>query len=133
MRLHKNETIQSYTFLIIFLLLIEISFRLISGLKIDGIVLTRIILANSILSLVISYLTSFLKQKKVYIINLIVILIFSIYAWLQLGFNSYIGVYMSFNTTSQLGAVKSYIMEFLSAMKPIYHLVFIPFLFSSGI
>ena len=56
----------------------------------------------------------------------IIFIILAIYAFLQMGFNNFIGVYMSVNTSSQLGAVVDYVREFLASFLPIYYLVFLP-------
>ena len=36
----------------------------------------------------------------------------TVYGIAQVGFYNYLGVYMSFGTTSQVGAVKDYIMDY---------------------
>ena len=43
-------------------------------------------------------------------------------------FLNFLGVYMSFNTVSQAGAVKDYIMDFLKSCKPIFLTLFLPFI-----
>ena len=50
----------------------------------------------------------------------------SIYALAQLGFIAYFGIYMSTNTGGQLGAVKSYIVDFIKSLKPVYYTILIP-------
>lgn len=88
----------------------------------------RISLGASILALILSYLFSWVQKRvrKYFIIAISFLL--SLYAFLQLGFNNFIGVYISINTKSQFGAVKDYVREFLSSFLKIYYCIFIPFL-----
>ncbi|MDE5539683.1 MAG: LTA synthase family protein, partial [Bacilli bacterium] len=51
----------------------------------------------------------------------------SVYTCVQLGFYNFLGVYASFQTSSQLGAVKDYIKDFLRSFKWQYFLTLIPF------
>ena len=52
----------------------------------------------------------------------------SIYALLQAGFENYIGVFMSFGTSSQAGAVKDYIKDYIDSFHWYYWLILIPIL-----
>ena len=83
-------------------------------------------------SIIISYIVSsveyFINKKIIKYINLCLILIFTIYAIVQTGFNKYIGVYMSLGTSSQFGAVTDYIGEFVLSFKWYYYLIIIPFI-----
>ena len=125
MRIIKNKTFLSYITLCFFLLLTEVIFRIISGGNVFNFSFFRIFILINILSIFIGYLSSLTKIS--YVINSLVILISNIYAWIQLGFFNYLGVYMSLNASSQFGAVKSYIKEFLSSIKIEYYLCFVPF------
>ena len=55
-------------------------------------------------------------------------MIASIYSVLELGFHNFLGVYASISTNTQLGAVTSYIKDFLGSFKWSYFLLFIPFI-----
>lgn len=127
MRILQNKTFKSYSFLMISLLLIEIIFRLISKNDLFDLSFIRIIILINIISIIIGYLGSLLPKKTYMFINLGIVLIATIYSFVQLGFKNFLGVYISLNTSSQLGAVTSYIIDFMKAMKPVYYLMFIPF------
>ena len=127
-KLLNNKLIKNYLIILIFTNLLEISFRLISQSKVFDVSLLRIFIGLNIISLLISFILSWTNKKSIKIFNIIIAFIFSIYAFLQLGFNNFIGVYMSFNTTSQLGAVIDYVKEFLSSFLFRFYLIFIPFI-----
>lgn len=127
-KLLNNKLIKNYLIILIFTNLLEISFRLISQSKVFDVSLLRIFIGLNFVSLLISFILSWTNKKSIKIFNIIIAFIFSIYAFLQLGFNNFIGVYMSFNTTSQLGAVIDYVKEFLSSFLFRFYLIFIPFI-----
>ena len=127
-KLLNNKLIKNYLIILIFTNLLEISFRLISQSKVFDVSLLRIFIGLNFVSLLVSFILSWTNKKSIKIFNIIIAFIFSIYAFLQLGFNNFIGVYMSFNTTSQLGAVIDYVKEFLSSFLFRFYLIFIPFI-----
>ena len=127
MKLLKNKMLQSFSIQLWSLLLIEIIFRLINGYPVFNYSLLRVFLFSAILATIISYLTSSLKPKKMIIINLILVFIYSFYSFIQIGYLNYMGSYMSTAVSSQLGAVSSYIPEFIKSLKPIFYCEFIPF------
>ena len=124
----KNSLIKNYFILVIFLSLLEVTFRLISGLSLNNIALLRIFIGINFVSILLSFILSWLNKVISKIIVLILSFIISAYAFFQIGFNSFIGVYASINTKSQLGAVKDYILDFFSSFKGVYYLAFVPFL-----
>jgi len=124
----QNKIFLSYITLLFFLLLTEVIFRLISGGSIFNFSFLRVFILLNIISLLVGYLTSLLKMRYTWIVNSIVVLIASFYSWLQLGFFNFLGVYISLNTTSQFGAVKSYIKDFLASIKGEFYLAFLPFI-----
>jgi len=124
--LHKNKTFHSYFFLLFFLLLIEVIFKLITGSKIFNFSFLRIFFLHNILAALVGYFTSLFKTRTTYIINSIIVFAYSIYALVQVGFYNYIGVYMSVNASGQLGAVTSYIVEFIKSLKIEYFLLLLP-------
>ena len=74
----------------------------------------RIFLLSTILGFIISYISNLTNKKKIkMIIILVPCILTTIYALAQLGFIAYFGIYMSTNTGGQLGAVKSYILDFI--------------------
>lgn len=116
-----------YVTLITFI--VEIIFKLISGYNIFNYSSLRILLSTMILSFIITFISSLCSKKWIKnTINTLYIFIYSFYAYLQLGFINYLGVYMSFNTSSQFGAVKDYIGDYLDSFKILFNVILIPFL-----
>ena len=108
--------------------LIEFIFKLINNNNIFNVSTIRILLSTIIISLIISYIELYLKEDKVRTINILIIFIITIYTILQAGFNNFLGVYISFNITSQAGAVSSYIIDFIKSFYWYYYLILIPFI-----
>ena len=83
----------------------------------------RIILSN----LTISFLMHFIKNKKIFKrVSLILIIVLSLYAFIQLEFKNFLSTYYSFKAVSKgIGGVKGYIWYFISSAKPSYYLVFL--------
>ncbi len=129
--LKKDSFIFNLFFINICLFAIEIIFRFLNDFEIFSYATLRIFLSTFIISLLFT-LISFLTKKKWLKNTILLILVFfySIYTWLQIGFINYLGVYISFHTSSQFGAVKDYIGDFLLSFKWTYYLVFIPFIFA---
>ena len=131
----KKRFNDTFVFNLLFVTLItfsiELIFRLISKFEIVSYSTLRIFLSTFILSVIITFLSNLSPKKWIKnAINLLYIFIYSIYAYIQLGFINYLGVYISFNTSSQLGAVKDYIGDYLDSFKLIFNVVFIPFIIS---
>ena len=126
----KKINIFLYNILILFIpwILIEIIFKAVSIINILNISTIRIIFSTLFLSIIIGYIELFLKDKTKKKINIITILIITIYSLLQVGLNNFIGVYISLNLSSQSGAVISYIFEFLKSLHWYYYLLIIPFI-----
>ncbi|MFR5856915.1 MAG: LTA synthase family protein [Bacilli bacterium] len=127
-KLLNNNLVKNYFILTISLFSLEISFRLISGISIFNIALLRIFIGISIISLIVSFILSWMSKKHSKYFVIFIFLACTIYTFFQLGFNNFIGVYASFNTSSQLGAVIDYIREFLLSFLPKFYLIFIPFI-----
>ncbi|MBR1413439.1 MAG: sulfatase-like hydrolase/transferase [Bacilli bacterium] len=121
-----NKYIKVFILMFIPLLLCEIIFRIVGSVGFDLYSSIRIIIGLIIISLVDSFLLSFLGKKGQTTFVILLNLLVSIYTYLQLGFKSFLGVYISFGTSSQLHAVVDYIKDFLSSFKWTYYLVFIP-------
>jgi len=124
----KNKNIL-LNFLInfVFIFLIEIIFKIVNKFNLLDWSILRIILSSFIISFLISNIEYFINKKTIKYINIVLILIFTIYAIIQTGFNKYIGVFMSLGTSSQFGAVIDYIGEFILSFKWYYYLISIPF------
>ena len=126
-KLLNNNLIKNFLIILLFTFLLEITFRLICGATVFDVSLIRIFLGLSFISLIISFILSWTNKTCSKVLIITISLIFTIYSFLQLGFNNFIGVYMSFNTSSQLGAVTSYVKEFLLSFLGKFYFIFIPF------
>ncbi len=124
----KNNLIKNYMILLVFFSLLEISFRLISGISLNNIALLRIFIGVNFVSILLSFILSWFNKLISKILILVISFAISAYTFFQIGFNNFIGVYASINTKSQLGAVKDYIIDFFSSFKITYYLAFIPFI-----
>lgn len=128
MKLNKNKILNNYFLLLISLMLIEVIFRLINKLSITNISFFRTFLGVNIISIVLSLIYSIFPKKISKVLIIFTVFIDSIYSFVQILFLNFLGVYMSFNTVSQVGAVKNYIFDFLKSSKGVYYLVFLPFI-----
>jgi hypothetical protein len=126
MKFVKNNLFKNYAILLVFLMLLEIVFRAISNISILNIALLRIFLGLNFISLIISFILSWFSKKIQKIGVILVCVVATVYAFLQIGFNNFIGVYISLNASSQAGAVKDYIREFLASFLWYYYLIYIP-------
>ena len=102
------------------LLLVEIIFRLVNHYSLLDLSLLRIGIGLIFISGIITYLLSGLKNTLTRIIQFMIISIASIYACAQLGFFNFLGVYISVQESSQLGAVTDYVKDFISSFKPAF-------------
>ena len=127
-KLWNNRILKNYVLLMVSILIIEINFRINEQVPIIHYSSVRILLGLSILALFFSYLLSFLLKIIAKVGNILLVLIASIYSVLELGFHNFLGVYASISTNTQLGAVTSYIKDFLGSFKWSYFLLFIPFI-----
>lgn len=106
----------------------EMIFRLCAHMPIFSYPTLRIAISTLLLSSFFGYLLSFCRKIPARILIGLIIFATNFYAYLQLGFNNFLGVYMSFGTSSQLGAVVDYIKDFLHSIKYIYYTCYIPFI-----
>lgn len=127
-----SRKINPYLFTFLSLLLgmfsSEIIFRLINESSLLSLALLRIFSELTIISAILTFILVNLKKKVRGLLTLFFILLSNIYACLQLGFNNFLGVYISFQTSSQLGAVKDYIADFIRSFRLYYFLTIIPFI-----
>lgn len=124
----RNKLIKNYISLLIPLFIVEVLFRVLSEIPVLDWAVFRIFLSCTIISLLISILTCFLKEKLGTILQIFVLFIATIYAILQAGFENFLGVYISIGTSSQLGAVKDYIKDYLASFNPSFWVILIPFI-----
>jgi len=127
----KDSFIFNLVLMTLTVFIIEILFKAISGFEIISYSTLRIFVSTFILSFLITFLSSLFKKKWIRnTINLVFIFIYAFYTWLQIGFINYLGVYISFNTSSQFGAVTDYILDYLMSFKLVYYVIFLPFIFA---
>ena len=128
---YKDNFYKNLLFVSFITLLIELIFGIISKYEIFSFSMLRIILSTFILSfLVVTIACLFPKKWMKNIVIMIYLVAYSVYAYIQLGFLNYLGVYISFNTSSQLGAVKDYIGDYLESFKFIFNFALIPLIIS---
>lgn len=113
----------------IFLFSVEIIFRVISSFSVINWATLRIFFSSFCLALILEIMLSFIKKRylRERIMGFIIFVV-SCYSWAQLGLRNFLGVYISMGTSSQLGAVTSYINEFLASTHFDFYLVFVPFI-----
>ena len=116
----------NYLILLINLFLAELIFRVLSNFAVFSWASLRIFLGLNVVAIIISLLISALNEKISKILAILIAVIFSMYTFAQIGFITYLGVYMSFGASSQLGAVTDYIIEFLTSLPLYYWVIFIP-------
>lgn len=111
--------------------MIEVLFKIIGGLSVFNFSLIRIFLYINILTAILTFILNLLPDLIRKIVLAIIALFSTGYAAAQLGFMNFLGVYISFQTSSQLGAVVDYIIDFIKSFKFIYYLEFIPFILTT--
>ena len=131
MKLKINRQFWLETFIAtIYFWAVEIIFRVVEEYQVFSWATIRIFLSSFIICLFINFLTSFFHNIKINrIANLILLLIISFYSLAQAGLLNFIGIYMSLATSSQFGAVTSYIFDFIKSLKLAYYLILIPVIF----
>ena len=127
-KLLNNNLIKNYIILIVFMTILEIAFRAISNIPIFNLALLRVFIGLNFIALITSFILSWMDRKYSKFFVIILFLVYTVYAFFQMGFNNFIGVYASVNSSSQLGAVTDYIREFLLSFLPKFYLIFIPFI-----
>ena len=128
MKLKINKQFWIETFIAtIYFWAIELIFRVVEEYSVFSWSILRIFLSSFALCLILNLLTSFFHNIKISrIFNLILLSIGSLYAMVQAGLLNFIGIYMSFGTSSQFGAVVSYVFDFVRSLKFAYYLILIP-------
>ena len=123
----NNSYLRTYFILLISMFMVEIIFKLIEDNTLFGFATIRILIGLNVLSAILAYLLEFCGKLWKKILSAFIVFGAGFYACLQCGFLNFIGVYISFQTSSQLGAVKDYIADFFRSFKYEYLLTFIPF------
>lgn len=122
-KIFKNNTI----IFTLYLIVIEVLFKVLTETFSLNYSLLRIFISSLFISIVVNLLLGLIKNKKVNkALWIFIALLVGIYALAQLGFNNFLGNYVSLNTSSQLGKVTSYIKDYLYSFKLVYYTIFIP-------
>lgn len=124
----SNKWVINYIICFITLFLVEILFRVLENNSLFNWSLLRIFISSNVIAIIIGFVLSFFKTSLAMVFQLLLNFIVTLYAFVQLGFNNYLGVYMSLNASSQFGAVVDYIGEYFKSFKIIYYLILIPFI-----
>ena len=125
-KLFYSKTFKNYICMMLTLFAVEIVFRLVSGFAILDFSLLRIFVGINIISLIFGALFSFCGRIAGNILTFISTLAFTIYGIAQLGFENYLGVYISLGSSSQAGAVKDYIADYFASFEWTFWLLLIP-------
>lgn len=129
MNILKDKYINNLIITHITLFLIETLFKVLNNFKVFSYSLLRIYISTFIISLIITFISSLFKSKKIRnFINILFVFIYSVYSLMQLGFINFLGVYISLHTSGQFGAVTDYIGDFMVSFKLIYYIILIPFI-----
>lgn len=128
----NNKMFKNYISFIIPLFILEIMFRILSDMPVFDWAVLRIFISSAIISLFVSIISLFFKEKISRIISSFILLFITIYTILQAGFKNFIGVYISTQASSQLGAVSDYVKDFISSFDMAFWLMLIPFLIYCG-
>lgn len=121
-----NNILKNYLILTISLFGIEMIFKAVENTSVLDWSSLRIFMGISIISLFLSILLSFCKKWIANIFTFLIVIIATIYAIAQAGFENYLGVYISINTSSQLGAVKEYVRDYIASFNGIFYIITIP-------
>ena len=121
-----NNILKNYLILTISLFGIEMIFKAVENTSVLDWSSLRIFIGISIISLFLSILLSFCKKWIANILTFLIVIIATIYAIAQAGFENYLGVYISINTSSQLGAVKEYVRDYIASFNGIFYIIAIP-------
>lgn len=108
------------------ILFIESVFKLISFNTLFDFSYIRIMLFTFVISMFLSLIYSFFKEKVVKYLILTTLFLFGLYAILQIGFFSFMGNYMSLSAGEAGGRVTEFIGDFMKVLKWNYFLVFLP-------
>lgn len=122
----QNRIFKNYITILLVSFFIEIIFKLVMKMSLLDFSTLRIFISCNIISLLISLFISKTGRIASKFLTFIVLFVFTMYALIQAGFSNFLGVFMSFGTTSQAGAVKDYIKDYIASFMWYYYLLFIP-------
>ena len=126
MRALTNKVLKNYLLIMLPLLAVEIIFRLVMKLDLIDWACLRIFIGVNIIALFFGALYSFCGRVAGNILTIITDTLFTIYAIAQAGFKNYLGVYISFGTSSQLEAVADYFHDYIESFEMKFWYMLIP-------
>lgn len=122
----KQPMIKNYLIIVLFIISLEITFRLINGWVLFTAALIRLFLFANIIAITTTLAISFLNEKKSRIFIMITSIFITIYSIIQVGLYNFLGTYISLNTGGQLNKVKSYIIDFIKSLRAHFFFLLIP-------
>ncbi len=125
-KLFHNRIIKNYLLMFLTLFTVEVIFRAVLKMPLIDWSLLRIFIGINIVTMILSIIFSYCGRIGSNILTFLVCLIGSIYATLQAGFYNFLGVFVSVETSSQLGAVKDYITDYFDSFKNSFYYILIP-------
>lgn len=121
--------VKLFIFLLTSILFIEGVFKQISFHNLFVIESLRIIIYTVTLSLFLAFIYSFLKPALSKLLVLSTVFIIGLYAVTQMGFQNFMGNYMSLNATGDgAGRIGEYIFTFIKYIRLEYYICFLPFI-----
>lgn len=126
-KLFHNRIIKNYLLMLITLFAVELIFRAVLKMPLIDWSLLRIFIGINIVTMILSIIFSYCGRIGSNILTFLFCLLGTIYATLQAGFYNFLGVFVSVETSSQLGAVKDYITDYFDSFKNSFYLILIPF------
>lgn len=124
--IHKFWT--TYIFETLFLFLIEMLIKFILGTFSFDYSILRIFLSSALISFLLTIITTNLPLKLRRALIVIIDFVVTLYSWIQLGLNNFLGGFMSIGNAEQGTKTVDYIGEFLLSFTPQIYLVIIPFI-----
>lgn len=124
----KKPIIKNYLIVFVFILALEITFKLINGWIVFSASVVRLILFSNLIALIVTFGCSFLSEKKSRIVIMVFTSLISLYSLIQIGLYNFLGTYISLNTGAQFNKVKTYVLDFLKSFMWHFFLILIPLL-----
>lgn len=125
-KLFHNRIIKNYLLMMITLFAVEVIFRAVLKMPLIDWSLLRIFVGINIVTMIMSIIFSYSGRIGSNILTFLFCLIGSVYATLQAGFYNFLGVFISVETSSQLGAVTEYITDYFDSFKNSFYYILIP-------
>lgn len=125
-KLFHNRIVKNYLLMFLTLFAVEVIFRAVLKMPLIDWSLLRIFVGINIVTMILSIIFSYCGRIGSNILTFLVCLVGSVYATLQAGFYNFLGVFVSVETSSQLGAVTDYITDYFDSFKNSFYYILIP-------